>query len=150
MLLISLVEVVGGLQLFWDGKSTASSRDRLDVDHSIACRHRAGALLSQLSPRYSAALDMQTCWCAGNAPTMMSLEDLQHVAPIWMNTSHGIFDDEEAHKVLTDPAWSVMGIIDTPKCPICQKDCSFLKAHVKPPSHGRITDLPSWQESILQ
>ena len=35
----------------------------------------------------------------GNAPTMMSLEDLQRVAPLWMNTSHAIFDDEEAHKV---------------------------------------------------
>eukprot|EP00884_Botryococcus_braunii_P021975 jgi/Botrbrau1/8461/Bobra.0237s0078.1 len=34
----------------------------------------------------------------GNAPTMMSFEQLAHVAETWMNVTHQIFDDEEAHK----------------------------------------------------
>jgi len=34
----------------------------------------------------------------GNAPTMLALTDLHKVAETWMNTSHAIFDDDEAHK----------------------------------------------------
>ena len=36
---------------------------------------------------------------AGNAPTLLTYSDLRKVAETWMNTSHAIFDDEEAHKV---------------------------------------------------
>ena len=36
---------------------------------------------------------------AGNAPTLLTYSDLKKVAETWMNTSHAIFDDEEAHKV---------------------------------------------------
>eukprot|EP00884_Botryococcus_braunii_P021976 jgi/Botrbrau1/8462/Bobra.0237s0079.1 len=34
----------------------------------------------------------------GNAPTMMTFQQLARVAETWMNVSHAIFDDEEAHK----------------------------------------------------
>ena len=37
--------------------------------------------------------------CAGNAPTLMSVKHLKKVAPMWMNVSKAIFDDEEAHEV---------------------------------------------------
>lgn len=36
---------------------------------------------------------------AGNAPTLMSVKHLKKVAPMWMNVSKAIFDDEEAHEV---------------------------------------------------
>ena len=42
---------------------------------------------------------MQASMAAGNAPTLLSLADLNKVAETWMNTSHAIFDDDEAHKV---------------------------------------------------
>ena len=61
------------------------------------------------------AMGPDTCWSskiqecsllhAGNAPTLLSLAQLQRVAPTWMNTSSDIFNDEEAHKV-------------TPACPV--------------------------------
>lgn len=35
----------------------------------------------------------------GNAPTLLSLKQLQKTAPTWMNTSMAIFDDAEANKV---------------------------------------------------
>ncbi len=41
----------------------------------------------------------QTSSCAGNAPTLMSVKHLKKVAPMWMNVSKAIFDDEEAHEV---------------------------------------------------
>ncbi|KAK9823561.1 hypothetical protein WJX72_003781 [[Myrmecia] bisecta] len=34
----------------------------------------------------------------GNAPTLMAFDDLQRVAPGWLNVSLAIFHDEEAHK----------------------------------------------------
>ena len=36
---------------------------------------------------------------AGNAPTLMAVKDLRKVAPMWVNVSHAIFDDKEAHEV---------------------------------------------------
>ena len=33
---------------------------------------------------------------------MLSLAQLQLMAPTWMNTSSDIFNDEEAHKVVSD------------------------------------------------
>ena len=35
----------------------------------------------------------------GNAPTLLSLADLQKMAPTWMNTSMDIFNDPQANKV---------------------------------------------------
>ena len=35
----------------------------------------------------------------GNAPTLLSLAQLQKMAPTWMNTSMAIFNDEQANKV---------------------------------------------------
>lgn len=35
----------------------------------------------------------------GNAPTLLSLKQLQKTAPTWMNTSMNIFNDPEANKV---------------------------------------------------
>lgn len=40
----------------------------------------------------------------GNAPTLLKYSDLKKVAQTWMDTSHAIFDDEEAHKVMWPPA----------------------------------------------
>ena len=41
---------------------------------------------------------------AGNAPTLMAMKDLRKVAPMWVNVSHAIFDDKEAHEACTpDP-----------------------------------------------
>lgn len=34
---------------------------------------------------------------------MLALTDLHKVAETWMNTSHAIFDDDEAHKVPPPP-----------------------------------------------
>lgn len=38
---------------------------------------------------------------AGNAPTLMAMRDLRKVAPMWVNVSHAIFDDKEAHEART-------------------------------------------------
>ncbi len=35
----------------------------------------------------------------GNAPTLLSLAQLQKMAPTWMNTSMAIFGDQQANKV---------------------------------------------------
>ena len=33
----------------------------------------------------------------------MAMKDLRKVAPIWVNVSHAIFDDKEAHEARTQP-----------------------------------------------
>ena len=70
---------------------------------SICCQCSAigqatGARAAAASIRYLTCTSL-CARCAGNAPTLLSMADLRKVAPVWMNTSHAIFDDEEAHKV---------------------------------------------------
>ncbi len=42
---------------------------------------------------------MVTTLLIGNAPTLLSLAQLQKMAPTWMNTSMAIFADQQANKV---------------------------------------------------
>ena len=42
---------------------------------------------------------MLTKLLIGNAPTLLSLAQLQKMAPTWMNTSMAIFGDQQANKV---------------------------------------------------
>lgn len=44
-------------------------------------------------------LHMVTKLLIGNAPTLLSLAQLQKMAPTWMNTSMAIFADQQANKV---------------------------------------------------
>ena len=50
----------------------------------------------------------------GNAPTLLSLKQLQKTAPAWMNTSMDIFNDPEANKVC-------------PQCWLCTCDKAALE-----------------------
>lgn len=52
-----------------------------------------------LWPQSCLYLHMLTKLLVGNAPTLLSLAQLQKMAPTWMNTSMAIFNDEQANKV---------------------------------------------------
>ncbi len=52
-----------------------------------------------LWPRSCFYLHTRTKLLIGNAPTLLSLAQLQKMAPTWMNTSMAIFSDEQANKV---------------------------------------------------
>lgn len=44
------------------------------------------------------SLSSPACLCAGNAPTLMSMEDMRKVIPVWFNMSIAIHNDPEASK----------------------------------------------------
>lgn len=70
---------------------------------------------------------------AGNAPTMLSVSDLRKMAENWMNTSHAIFDDTQAHEVQSLHSM----LID-----ICEKrsQCSGFSKH--------ISSIRAWMKQI--
>lgn len=96
----------------------STSFDSFEIGHQLhlclpKCSYlpvlRSGRPSRTSTPRWSGVLCRCFLLCVGNAPTLLSLKQLQQIAPIWMNTSMNIFNDVEANKVrllpLTDTCY---------------------------------------------
>ena len=82
-------------------RQSADSRCSTPVPHQpTTLLQQPGAAAHFKSSAFARQVNtLRACPAAGNAPTLLSLEQLRIVTPVWFNTSMDIFNDAEAHKV---------------------------------------------------